>query len=452
MLIVREEMKEGCCWTVRNGRKIDVWKDPWVPGLPTKRPEGRPQEAYNVKKVQDLIIQEEHRWDENKLQQLFTQTEVAKIMEIYIPEGTDTNTNDKLLWTPHPKGDFSAKSFIKYLNANTPSTSTNDEFPWKKFWEVKNIPPKIQIFMWRLLKNGLPVAHNISKHIHEISDQCKLCDREVENSEHLFLQCPTTQAILFASPLSLRVGEQPSMTIQNHVTQWLDEGGDYTKLKMGACVWWAVWKARNVVIFNRAKLNIQSVLKEALYWANMETTAEDMNNMLTETDIMESQKNNWEPPEVEKIKINFDGAAGPRGFACGAVARDSKSSFQGCKNQSLNYCKAVEAEGKRALLAVDLARRKGFRDIILERDSITVINALKYAHYKPNWRIQSTIDRIRDELSLFRSVDFRYVKKTANNVAHNVAALAVTSHSSNEWFTLPPSCIAQLIVSECSSV
>ncbi|XP_026459230.1 uncharacterized protein LOC113359875 [Papaver somniferum] len=242
------------------------------------------------------------------------------------------------------------------------------------------------------------------------------------------------------------------MTIQNHVTQWLAEGGDYTKLKMGACVWWAVWKARNAVIFNRSKLNIQYVLKEALYWDNMETTAEDMDNMLTETDIMESQKNNWEPPEVEKIKINFDGAAGPRGFACGAVARDSKSSFQGCKNQSLNYCKAVEAEGKGALLEVDLARRKGFRDIILEGDSITVINALKYAHYKPNWRIQSTIDIIRDELSLFRSVDFRYVKKTANNVAHNVAALGVTSHSSNEWFTLPPSCIAQLIASECSSV
>lgn len=256
---------------------------------------------------------------------------------------------------------------------------------------------------------------------------------------------------MFASPLSLRTGEQPDKTIQDYVIQWLADGGDFARKKMGACLWWAIWKAKNVVIFKKEKLNIQFVIKEAMYWYNMEMTVGEMESIPDQSNMLESRNDTWEPPDSLKIKINFDGDAGPRGFACGTVARDSEAKFQGCKNKSLTHCKAVEAEGHGAMTAVELSRRKGFRGIILEGDSLIVINALRYTNYKPNWRIKNLINRIKEELKNFRSVEYRYIKKNANKVAHNVAALAIDNHSSDEWINSPPSCIAQLIVSEYSS-
>ncbi|XP_026458742.1 uncharacterized protein LOC113359296 [Papaver somniferum] len=183
----------------------------------------------------------------------------------------------------------------------------------------------------------------------------------------------------------------------------------------------------------------------------MEMTVGEMESIPDESNMLESRNDTWEPPKSIKVKINFDGVAGPRGFACGVVARDSEAKFQGCKNKSLTHCKAVEAEGQGTMTAVELARRKGFRDIILEGDSLIVINAFRYTHYKPNWRIQNMINRIKEELKNFRSVEYRYINKNSNKVANNVATLAVDNHSSDEWITSPPFCIAQLIVSEYSS-
>ncbi|XP_026451565.1 uncharacterized protein LOC113351867 [Papaver somniferum] len=133
---------------------------------------------------------------------------------------------------------------------------------------------------------------------------------------------------------------------------------------------------------------------------------------------MEAQKDKWEPPVGEKIKINFDGAAGPRGFVCRVIARDKEAKMQGCQNRTIDYCTTIEAEAASALLAMELGVSIRFRDIVLEGDSLNVINALKYKHHNTNWRIQNTISRIRDELRHFNYVEFRYIKKNANDVAH----------------------------------
>ncbi|XP_026459474.1 uncharacterized protein LOC113360149 [Papaver somniferum] len=386
MVTVREDMKDGCCWSVMTREDINVWTDPWVPGLINNKPEKTDDEESTNVKVKELIIQEEHRWDENKMQQLFNQIEVTKIMEIHLPKGNTDDSADKLLWPHHPKGEFSSKSFLKTMNDRKRSTSTNSVFPWKKFWNVKNIPPRIQIFLWRLLKNGLPVAQSTRKHIHGINDNCSLCDRSVESTEHPFLTCQTTQVILFASHLSLRTGEQPNISIPDYIKQWLEEGEDYAKLKMVACFWWAIWKIVNVVVFNKERCCINSVIKEAMYWYNMEVTVDETETMPTESDYLESSKDSWEPPNENRIKINFDGAAGPKGYACGAVTRDNVDAFHRSVNRYFTYCTAVEPETY--MLAVELAKRKAFRNIVIQGDSLVDINALKHRQYKPNWCIQ----------------------------------------------------------------
>ncbi|XP_026416935.1 uncharacterized protein LOC113312400 [Papaver somniferum] len=113
---------------------------------------------------------------------------------------------------------------------------------------------------------------------------------------------------------------------------------------MGLCVFWAIWKGRNDVVFNRDKFNVSGVIQEVMHWYNMKMEVDIDVEQPTENDVLEAQQEQWEPPNGEKIKINFDGAAGKKGFACGAIARDSTGKVQCCQNRIVEYCTPVEVE------------------------------------------------------------------------------------------------------------
>lgn len=95
-------MKDGCCWTVVNGSKINIWEDPWIPNMLNKAPQRLVEVHGDIKNVQDLMLPDENKWDEVKLQQLFNHSEVQKILEIYLPEDMETGITDKILWIHHP--------------------------------------------------------------------------------------------------------------------------------------------------------------------------------------------------------------------------------------------------------------------------------------------------------------------------------------------------------------
>ncbi|XP_026451320.1 uncharacterized protein LOC113351577 [Papaver somniferum] len=170
----------------------------------------------------------------------------------------------------------------------------------------------------------------------------------------------------------------------------------------------------------------------------------------TETDILQTGKDKWEPPPNNRVKLNFDGAAGTKGYASSAVARDSEPGFKGCQSKVFSFTSAVEVEAHGANLAVNLAIRKGLKDIIIERDSLIVINSFKYMHYQYPWRIHNSITRIRDNLYNFNTVEFQLIHNKANNVAHQLVAYVVTNQSSGLWLTSPPPCISQLIETEAT--
>ncbi|XP_026445581.1 uncharacterized protein LOC113346235 [Papaver somniferum] len=251
-----------------NGESIIIWDDQWIPNLPKNVPERRDDRVdlalQNISKVSDLIIKEEQKWDEDKLQQLFNHSAVLKILEIHLPTENAHDLNDKLIWKHHPKGNFSAKSFMKSLSDSKPSGTRNFEFPWKKFWKT-NLVPKIHLFIWKFLKNGLAVTGNIGKHVTGVNVECRLCNKDTETVNHLFLNCEAFQAVLFASPMSLRINDNNGNTVQDYIARWLDRGGELVEFKMGPSLFWAIWKTRNNIIFNKGKFSINDTIKEEMY-------------------------------------------------------------------------------------------------------------------------------------------------------------------------------------------
>ncbi|KAI3877168.1 hypothetical protein MKW92_051123 [Papaver armeniacum] len=201
----------------------------------------------------------------------------------------EESTEEKLLWIHHPNGVFPAKSFIKTHQEGIPSSNAGnfEDFPWKKFRLVKVLPLKIHMFLWRLLNNGTSVRSRLMKYCNNFNVECRLCNGAVESMEHLFLYCPVSQAFLFASPLSFRTDERMNLSVHDYIKSWLLEGGesgDYSKLKLGACLLWVIWKTRNNILFNKGKVNMQSMMHEAFYWYNLDATVQDITVLLTEQD------------------------------------------------------------------------------------------------------------------------------------------------------------------------
>jgi len=135
----------------------------------------------------------------------------------------------------------------------------------------------------------------------------------------------------------------------------------------------------------------------------------------------------WCPPASNQVKINFDGAFSPttKKGAWSFLARDQTGEvvLAGAGNMRL-ACDALMVEATTCLRALELADQFGISHIQLETDSTQLEEAIRTGS-----RDLSTsgniFKAIRELLQLrFVVLNFRYVSRSCNSSAHEIAQLA----------------------------
>lgn len=129
---------------------------------------------------------------------------------------------------------------------------------------------------------------------------------------------------------------------------------------------------------------------------------------------------------VGLFKINFNAAwvRDNKEVDIGVVIRDHMGEFYA--GLSKGGCKALSAENaelEAAREAVTFALEAGFRKIILERDNITVINAIRISEFGFASVSAVVADIIKMGLSC-NKVSFYLVTRYSNFVAHHLAKYA----------------------------
>ncbi|KAL5541544.1 hypothetical protein UlMin_009254 [Ulmus minor] len=127
ILACRDVLNLGACYLVGDGRSIDPWKDPWVPNIPSFRPQLTTTPSVLNVRVKDFIIQPGF-WDINKLNDHFVPEDVRKIIQIVLPSRPKP---DKWIWTPESNGKCSAYS--AYLSANCSRFNSPMQTP-RSYW------------------------------------------------------------------------------------------------------------------------------------------------------------------------------------------------------------------------------------------------------------------------------------------------------------------------------
>jgi hypothetical protein len=64
---------------------------------------------------------------------------------------------------------------------------SNGEGEWHKIWQLK-VPNKVQMFIWRLAHNSLPVRRNLARRGIKTDTLCPVCNRLDEDCSHIFFK------------------------------------------------------------------------------------------------------------------------------------------------------------------------------------------------------------------------------------------------------------------------
>ncbi|XP_075473359.1 uncharacterized protein LOC142504368 [Primulina tabacum] len=191
----RSLLAKGLCWKVGDGARINTFEDIWLPGPRTCL---APIPDYaSFSKVKSLMVQ--GSWNVPLIQQIFSPLISQKITSIPI---TLTNRKDARFWKYDQKGKYSVRDGYKAaqgLYDQPSSCSAPFKKDWWKFLWSLSIPPKVRIFWWRALNNIIHTEQNLLAHHVPVTRRCPLCQYNWNTSSHALFSCPAVKSCLKSS-------------------------------------------------------------------------------------------------------------------------------------------------------------------------------------------------------------------------------------------------------------
>jgi hypothetical protein len=158
----------------------------------------------------------------------------------------------------------------------------------------------------------------------------------------------------------------------------------------------------------------------------------------------------WKPPNADTVNVNWDAAVDKRKnlMGVGVIARNHSGEVLAaqCAVQRYIVDPAV-AKAIGAKMGIALGRLLGLHAILLEGDTCAVVAALKRDEEEYN-RFGSIITEAREALKYFPEWEVGFVRRNCNNVAHQLARLAVSQELNQIWMYSFPSCISESVTAE----
>lgn len=169
--------------------------DHWIPRVGSMVPLGA-MHVPNIIKVADLLNSQGTRWDNAKLQQVFSEDDANDIQQITVG---GPGRADFRAWNYTKDGKFTVQSAyhlgVSIRNASKTlaqcSNPVANHKSWVELWST-DVPNKIKIHAWRLIRNGLAVGMELHRRRIKPGIFCIACGRE-EDLLHRFWRCPHTK-------------------------------------------------------------------------------------------------------------------------------------------------------------------------------------------------------------------------------------------------------------------
>ncbi|KAL4337982.1 hypothetical protein AHAS_Ahas12G0164600 [Arachis hypogaea] len=131
---------------------------------------------------------------------------------------------------------------------------------WSSIWKLK-CQPKIKIFLWKVMHEGLPVKERLHSRIQMVNPICNRCDATVESILHCLTQCPESENAWKIASLPWTNQETETWRWWLWLQEQLKERRQMQKeTHLAAILTWQIWKMRNLRIFEAKVISPQEVV------------------------------------------------------------------------------------------------------------------------------------------------------------------------------------------------
>ena len=107
LLAARETIKRGSRWIIGNGKRVNIWRDRWIPTPNTFKVVSPRGHMQGLDRVEQLIEKELRIWDVELVKSTFLPIDSEAILSISI---SPTFPDDSLVWAWTKNGSFTVKS------------------------------------------------------------------------------------------------------------------------------------------------------------------------------------------------------------------------------------------------------------------------------------------------------------------------------------------------------
>ncbi|XP_021723977.1 uncharacterized protein LOC110691367 [Chenopodium quinoa] len=392
-------VKRGLRWRVGNRDSIRVWDDPWIPHTQSLRVLSSKGLNNSNLVVSDLIDPVRKCWDATTISATFLPIDQDRILSIPL---SDRLPEDTLCWDLEKDGTYSNRSAYRTLFYDEwkqeEEATSSPRVIWKKIWNT-NVLPRIKVFMWRACQNALPTRKGIGSRISGYDTTCYVCHQEVEDVLHAIKECALARDVWRCSNYRFVL----SLKFRNVVDWWeyLLKEVDEVDVEIMFTICWAIWGARNSFVIEGTQPDPMSIIAYALKVCGEVRDVRDNEGKGVISKVVQHAER-WSKPSEGWVKMNVDaGVLGEAGTGLGAIARDSNG---------VVLCADVH----------QLARDRAIKRVVLESDSLLVVQALRGASAGRS-TFHLLIEDITNVAASFDVVKWSFVRRNGNRVAHYLA-------------------------------
>ncbi|XP_021717030.1 uncharacterized protein LOC110684899 [Chenopodium quinoa] len=382
---------------VGSGGSINIWKDPWVSGLPNfkvwSRREVDSEDSLQI--VYELI--ESGIWKREIVDALFAEQEASAIKNIPLPAHS---CEDVWMWHHTKLGFFLVKSayYIELKDSRAPVVSSSEN--------------RLGI-VWRKKRNA--GGSFVSS-----SGEAK------ESMEHMLLHCDESKRIWYYSSLRIVTNQVRHYKFADWMVMLVNRVKDKAWWNYFWCLCWMIWKRRNVWLFDKRKMELREIIDSAMSWAREYECA--VGKRKGKGNVCSSPER-WVPLKSGVYKLNVGAAILERfGVGLGGVARDVEGDVMAATYKFIQGSYEVdvaEAMSARHALKVAVEKRKSEPSVF--------------------GRIAADILAISDYCT---SISFSHVRRKGNIVAHKLANLSRSFDTMRFWLEEVPAKVSSFVLSD----
>ncbi|KAJ3690859.1 hypothetical protein LUZ61_020023 [Rhynchospora tenuis] len=381
-----------------------------------------------------LIDTESSSWSHDALAN-FLGTSVALhiLMKYPQPPLIHTNREDRLICTMSPSGQLTFKEACKMLQSHHHGIDSQVSKLLKIVWHCPGIMPRIRLFLWKLISDGVPIRGSYAARLGFLAPECSVCGQGQELVRHALFSCQFSKAYWYGSPLALRTDCIPQNLIS--LLCYICNALEPAQFIEFANLIWALWKNRCSYVIEGKKLDARNTYQLANFHNNL-------SKLSTTMQITGPLKHIWKQTESDRgegVECYVDGsfqaphAGGWAYILC--CQGELKQYGSGCGNTDSSF----SAELSAMMLAVREAMEQGlecctfYTDCHQLQQILTGTIAIETVPWQNFHEVSSLVLNWRN----YHGFHCKYLPREENLDAHFLANYARIHYVSCTGYTFP---------------